>query len=90
MPVSGQAAPGHDPRVRLTGCRCDVLEVSVVVKDDRAMVLCHCGAEQVDHVGGPVMTTGCHPDLDIAGMISDHLGTRNPGMASPRASPLSP
>jgi hypothetical protein len=37
-----------------------------------------------------VMTTGCHPDLDIAGMISDHLGTRNPGMASPRASPLSP
>jgi hypothetical protein len=74
--TSRQSAPGHDPRVRLAGRGCDVLEVRIVVKDYRTMVFCHRSGQQVDHAGGPVMTTGCHPDLDIAGPVRHHLADR--------------
>src|SRR6266699_6064363 len=59
--LSGQGAPGDDPLVWLAGRCCDVLEVRVVVEDHRAVVFCHRGGQQVDHSGGPMMTTACHP-----------------------------
>ncbi len=73
--LSGQGAPGNDPLVWLAGRCCDVLEVRVVVEDHRAVVFCHRGGQQVDHSGGP-MTTARHPDLNIAGAVSDHLADR--------------
>lgn len=74
--LSGQGTPGNDPLVWLAGRCCDVLEVRVVVEDHRAVVFCHRGGQQVDHSGGPMMTMACHPDLDIAGAVSDHLADR--------------
>jgi hypothetical protein len=46
------------------------------VKDYRTMVFCHRSGQQVDHTGGPVMTTGRHPDLDVAGPVSHHPADR--------------
>jgi hypothetical protein len=62
--------------VRLASPGCDVLKVCVIVKDGRAMVFCHRSRQQVDHSSSPVMTTGRHPDLDIAGPVSHHLADR--------------
>ena len=40
------------------------------------MMFGDCGSQQVDHPGRAVMTTGRHPDLDIACPVSDHLTDR--------------
>lgn len=36
----------------------DVLEVCVVVQDDRPMMFGHCGGQGIDDARGPVMTSG--------------------------------
>lgn len=69
-------AARRDPCVRLAGRRRDVLEVGVVVQDDRAVVLGHCGGQQVDHARGAVVTPGGHAYLDIARAIGDYLADR--------------
>src|ERR1022692_833325 len=73
---SGEGAARRDPRMRLAGRRCDMLEVRVVVENHCAMVLGHRSGQQVDHAGGPVVTPGRHPDLDIPCPACDHLADR--------------
>jgi len=40
------------------------------------MVFCHRSGQQIDHADGPVMTTGRHPDLDVASPVGHHLADR--------------
>lgn len=62
--------------MRLAGrCR-DVLEVCVIVQDHRAVMFRDGCGEQVNNSSCPVMTASRHPDLDIAGAISDRLTDR--------------
>jgi len=62
--------------MRLAGrCR-DVLEVSVIMQDHRAVMLRDGCGEQVNHSSCPVMTADRHPDLDITGAICDRLTDR--------------
>lgn len=53
-------AARRDPSVRLAGRRRDVLEVGVIVRDDRAVVLGHCGGQQGNHARSAVVTPGGH------------------------------
>jgi hypothetical protein len=62
--------------MRLAGRGCDVLEVGVIVQDHGAVMFRDGGSKEVNHPGSPVMTADRHPDLDIAGAISDRLTDR--------------
>ena len=62
--------------MRLASDRGNVLEISVVVKDDSAMVLGYGRGYQVDDTGGPVMPAGHHAHLDIPGSLSNYFGDR--------------
>jgi hypothetical protein len=57
--------------MRLAGRCCDVLEIGVIVQDHRAVMFRHSCSKEVNHPGGPVMAADRHPDLDVAGAISD-------------------
>ncbi len=83
--ISGEAAAWCDPGMRLGGNGGDVLEVGAVVKDGSTVVLCDRCGDQVDDTRCPVMPTGGHPDLDVPGTLSDHLGD-----SQPNGPPVSP
>ncbi len=57
----------------LSGRRRDVLEVRVVVKDDRTVMLGHGGGEKIDDARGSVMATRGHPDLNVTRTFSNSL-----------------
>jgi hypothetical protein len=62
--------------MRLAGRCPDVLEVRVIMQDNRTVMFRDGCSEQVNHSSCPVMTADRHPDLDIAGAISDRLTDR--------------
>src|ERR1019366_5542451 len=72
----GEAAAWRDPGMGLAGDGGNVLEVSVVVQDGSAVVLCDGCGDQVDDTRCTVVPTGGHPDLDIPGPLGNHLGDR--------------
>ena len=59
--------------MRLSGRRRDVLEVGVVVKDDRAVMLGHGGGKKIDDARGSVMATRGHPDPNVTRTFSNSL-----------------
>ncbi len=70
--MSGESAAWRDPRVRLPRGGRDVLEVGVVVQDDRAMVFGRRGGKQIDHSSGTVVASDGQwtPTLSATGTIS--------------------
>ena len=62
--------------MRLTCRGRDVFKVGVVVKDHCTVVLRHGGGQQIEHAGSPVVPTGGHPKLDIAGPLRDRFADR--------------
>jgi hypothetical protein len=59
--------------MRLAGRCGDVLEIGVIVQNHRTVMFCDGGSKEINNPGCPVMTADRHPDLDIAGAISDRL-----------------
>jgi hypothetical protein len=57
--------------VWLTGGRCDVLEVGVVVKYDCTMMLSHSGSQEIEDAGRSMVAARSHTDLHIARAIGD-------------------
>jgi hypothetical protein len=54
----------------------DLLEVSVVVQDDRALVFGNCGGQHIHYSCGTVLPASRHPELDLPCLIGDLLGNR--------------
>jgi hypothetical protein len=71
---SVDAAPRNDPGIRLAGCGGDVLEISVVMQHDRAVMLGNRGCAQIHDPGGPMMTPGRHTHPNVPGPFGDEPG----------------
>jgi hypothetical protein len=69
--------------VRLAGDGGNVVELGVIVKDDRTVVLGDGCSDQVDDTGRSVVPAGGHPNLDIPRPLGDHLGDRQYGVEIP-------
>lgn len=85
MYASADTAPRDDPRMRLARGRRYVFKVSVVMQDNRAMMLSHRSGEQIDDASGSVMTSRGHANLDIAGALGDGFADRQHHVESPAA-----
>jgi hypothetical protein len=62
--------------MRLARGRRYVLKVSVIMQDDRAMMLSHRRGKQIDDASGSVVTSRGHANLDIAGALGDGFTNR--------------
>ena len=58
----------------LTGGRCNVLEVAVVVEDDRTVMLGHGGGQKVDDARGSVVTARIVGPVSTGFVSAAHLG----------------
>src|SRR5690554_5956251 len=71
-----EGSPGRYPQLLLTGHRCDVFEVGVVVQYGRSIVFGDRGGQQIDNPGGAMLAANRHSELNLPRMIGNRLRDR--------------